>query len=41
MYRPTLSDIRSAHRRIEGFVTRTPLHRYRTLDSLIDAELYI
>ena len=41
MYRPTLSDIRSAHRRIEGFVTRTPLHRYRTLESLIDAELYI
>ena len=41
MYRPTLSDIRSAHRRIEGFVTRTPLHRYRTLESLINAELYI
>ena len=41
MYRPTLTDIRSAHTRIGEFVTRTPLHRYRTLESLIDAELYI
>ncbi|PZC46217.1 MAG: threonine dehydratase [Chloroflexi bacterium] len=40
-YRPTLSDIRSAHKRIEMYVTRTPLHRYRTLENFIDAELYI
>jgi threonine dehydratase len=40
-YRPTLSDIRSAHKRIERYVTRTPLHRYRTLENFIDAELYI
>lgn len=40
-YRPTLSDIRSAHKRIEKYVTRTPLHRYRTLENFIDAELYI
>ncbi len=41
MYRPTLDDMRSAHKRIEGFVTRTPLHRYRTLEKLLNAEVYI
>ena len=41
MYRPTLNDMRSAHKRIEGFVTRTPLHRYRTLERLLNAEVYI
>ena len=41
MYRPTLNDMRSAHKRIERFVTRTPLHRYRTLERLLNAEVYI
>ena len=41
MYRPTLNDMRSAHKRIERFVTRTPLHRYRTLERVLNAEVYI
>ncbi len=41
MYRPTLNDMRSAHKRIERFVTRTPLHRYLTLERLLNAEVYI
>ena len=39
--RPTLNDIRSAHKRIEKFITRTPLHHYPTLDNLIKAEVYV
>ena len=41
MYRPTLNDIQAAHKRIERHVTRTPLHRYRTLENLINAEVYV
>ena len=39
--RPTLLDIIAASRRIAPYVTRTPLHRYLSLDDLLDAEVYV
>ena len=39
--RPTLLDVIDARRRIAPYVTRTPLHHYRTLDALIGAEVYV
>ncbi|MCH8205703.1 MAG: threonine/serine dehydratase [Chloroflexi bacterium] len=39
--RPTLQDIIAASRRIAPYVTRTPLHRYLSLDALLDAEVYV
>ncbi len=39
--RPTLQDVIGASRRIAPYVTRTPLHRYLSLDSLLDAEVYV
>ena len=39
--RPTLLDVITARRRIERYVTRTPLHHYRALDKLIGAEVYV
>lgn len=34
----TLEDVKQAQSRIKGYVTRTPLHRYISLDKLIGAE---
>ena len=39
--RPALLDVIEASRRIAPHVTRTPLHRYNTLDVLIGAEVYV
>ena len=39
--RPTLTDVIAASRRIAPYVTRTPLHRYLSLDDLLDAEVYV
>ena len=39
--RPTLQDVVEARRRIAPHVTRTPLHRYLSLDKLMDAEVYV
>jgi threonine dehydratase len=39
--RPTLQDVIAAKRRIAPYVTRTPLHRYLSLDVLLDAEVYV
>ena len=39
--RPTLLDVIEARRRIAPYVTRTPLYHYRSLDSLIGAEVYV
>ena len=39
--RPTLLDIIETRQRIAPYVTRTPLHRYRSLDELIGAEVYV
>lgn len=39
--RPTLQDIIAASRRITPYVTRTPLHHYLSLDTLLDAEVYV
>lgn len=39
--RPTLRDIVEAKGRIAPYVTRTPLHHYLTLDSDLDAEVYV
>ncbi len=39
--RPTLQDVMGASRRIAPYVTRTPLHRYLSLDRLLDAEVYV
>ena len=39
--RPTLQDVIGASRRIAPHVTRTPLHRYLSLDRLLDAEVYV
>ena len=39
--RPTLLDIIAASRRIAPYVTRTPLHRYLSLDDPLDAEVYV
>ena len=38
---PTLLDVIEARRRIAPYVTRTPLHHYRSLDILIGAEVYV
>ena len=39
---PTLLDVFQARRRIMGYVTRTPLHRYIGLEKLIGAsEVYV
>jgi threonine dehydratase len=39
--RPTLLDVIEAKKRIAPYVTRTPLHRYLSLDMLLDAEVYV
>ena len=39
--RPTLQDVLEARQRIAPYVTRTPLHRYLSLDRLIGAEVYV
>lgn len=39
--RPTLNDVIEAGRRISPYVTRTPLHRYLSLDKLLDAQVYV
>ena len=40
--RPTLADIREAHTRILPHITRTPLHRYPSLDDLVGgAEVHV
>ncbi|MBM3949645.1 MAG: threonine/serine dehydratase [SAR202 cluster bacterium] len=39
--RPTLLDIVAAKKRIAPYITRTPLHRYLTLDKLLDAQVYV
>ena len=39
--RPTFQDIIAAKRRIAPYVTRTPLHRYLSLDKLLDAEVHV
>ena len=39
--RPTLQDVIAASRRIAPYITRTPLHRYLSLDALLDAEVYV
>ena len=39
--RPTLLDVLETRKRIAPYVVRTPLHHYRTLDSLLDAEVYV
>jgi len=39
--RPSLLDIISAKRRIDPYITRTPLHHYLSLDNLLDAEIYV
>lgn len=38
---PTLHDIVAARGRIAPYVWRTPLHRYLTLDSILDAEVWV
>ena len=38
---PTLQDIRDAAERIAPYVSRTPLHRYLSLDKLLGAEVYV
>lgn len=38
---PSLSDVVEASHRIGSYITRTPLHRYETLDKLIGAEVYV
>ena len=37
----TLGDVIGARKRSEKFYTRTPLHRYRSLDELVGAEIYV
>ena len=41
VWRPTLQDVIGASRRTAPHVTRTPLHRYLSLDRLLDAEVYV
>ncbi len=38
---PTLIDVMEARRRIEPYITRTPLHHYPRLDRLVGAEVYV
>ena len=38
---PTLQDVISAGERIGPYITRTPLHRHRSLDRLVGAEVYV
>ena len=39
--RPTLLDVLETRKRIAPYVVRTPLHHYRTLDSMLGAEVYV
>ena len=39
--RPTLLDVIEARGRIAPHIIRTPLHRYRTLDALVGAQVYV
>ncbi len=39
--RPTLTDVLETRKRIAPYVVRTPLHRYRSLDSMLGAEVYV
>ena len=39
--RPTLLDVIAAKKRIAPYITRTPLHHYLSLDSLLDAEVHV
>ena len=39
--RPTLKDVMETRGRIAPYVTRTPLHHYRSLDKLLDAEIHV
>ena len=39
--RPTLLDVLEARRRIAPYIHRTPLHHYPSLDTLLDAEVYV
>ena len=39
--RPTLQDVYETRKRIAPYVVRTPLHRYRALDSILGAEVYV
>ena len=39
--RPTYADVTEARGRIAPYVVRTPLHRYLSLDRLLDAEVYV
>lgn len=39
--RPTLKDIYDARQRLSPYVTRTPLHHYRSLDALLGAEVHV
>ena len=38
---PTLLDVIEAKRRIEPYITRTPLHHYPSLDKLLGAEVHV
>ena len=39
--RPTLLDVMEARARVAPYVSRTPLHRYLSLDKLLGAEVYV
>ena len=39
--RPTLKDIMETRNLIAPHIVRTPLHHYRSLDALLDAEVYL
>jgi threonine dehydratase len=41
VYKPTLQDILAARKVISEYLPRTPLHHYRTLDQLLDAEVRV
>ena len=38
---PSLDEVLQAQKRIAPFITRTPLHHYRSLDEIIGAEVYV
>ena len=38
---PTFIDVLSAQRQIRPYLSRTPLHRYPAIDTLLGTEAYI
>ena len=38
---PTLTDVIAAKKRIQNYITRTPLHRHLALEKIVGTEMYV